>query len=247
MIDKGIKEKYPSFDFNEVEKYMSCYQDRYYGRLVSKRAEPYRLLGHNGIKFLLNSLQRSRCIFTGFADCVNRTHCALAFLATRAHFETTGSVAYFLRYLRRFYDGKIKYQEIDDVLYKLSLGGRTFPEKSTHPNRPDAVNVLTQIDAADKLYAEMGGQIAKLFRDCYDFLSEFCHPNFFGSTIGADIVDRGTVVYYENPRFKHEDFGILINHMVMSCGFFFHVYDESFSLIKSNEEMPDLVKSEFGR
>lgn len=241
MISREIKEKHPSFSFDELEKHISAYRDRHYSRLVSKRKKPDRLLGQNGTNFLLTSLQRSRYMFTGFIDCLNRTHRALAYLAARAHFEMTGSVAYLLRYLNQFYDGKIEYEEINAVLYKLSLGSRTFPERNARPHLPDAINVLTQIDAADSLFAEMGGERKTIFRHSYDFLSEFCHPNFLGLTIGADIKE-GTVVYYEEPEFRDEDFTTLVSYMLISCEFFFHAYDECFSLIKNNEEMPDLVK-----
>jgi hypothetical protein len=243
MIDKEIKEKFSSIRFNELEEYMPSYQSRFYGRLVPKSNKPDRLLGYNGINFLLNSLQRSRCIFIGFIDCINRTHRGLAYLAARAHFETTGLVAYFLRYIQKFYQGEIKYEDIDDLLLKLSVGGRTFPEKNTHPERPEAVNVLTLIDGADKVFIEMGGD-KNIFRSCYDYLSEFCHPNWAGLTIGSDIVDEGdmhTVVYYATPEFKEEDFVILINYMLISCSFFFNVYDKCFALIKDNEELPDLI------
>ena len=86
MINKERREKYPSIGFNQLEKYMLSYQERYYSRLVPSKKKPDRLLGQNGANFLLNSLQSSRYIFTGFIDCLNRAHVLLAFLATRAHF-----------------------------------------------------------------------------------------------------------------------------------------------------------------
>ena len=241
MINKEIKEKYPSIGFNQLEKYMLSYQERYHSRLVPSKEKPDRLLGQNGINFLLNSLQRSRHIFTGFIDCLNRAHVLLAFLATRTHFETTGSVAYFFRHLRKFYNGKISYEKVDNILYRLSLGGKTYPPKDTHPERPDPINILTQVDAADKLFAEMGGH-NKPFRNCYDFLSELCHPNFLGITMGSEIVERNTVVYSEKFEFKEATFGMLVNYMLVSCGFFFHIYDECFSLIRKNEQIPKLIK-----
>lgn len=241
MINKEIREKYPSIGFNQLEKYMLSYQERYYSRLVPNKKNPDRLLGQNGITFLLNSLQRSRYIFTGFIDCLNRAHVLLAFLATRAHFETTGSVAYFFRHLRKFYNDKISYEKVDNILRRLSLGCKTYPRKDTHPEQPYPINILTQVDAADKLFAEMGGYI-KPFRNCYDFLSEFCHPNFLGITMGSEIVERNTVVYSEKIEFKEADFGMLVNYMLMGCVFFFHIYDDCFSLIRKNEQIPKLIK-----
>ena len=241
MINKEIREKYPSIGFDQLENYMLSYQERYYTLSCASKKKPDRLLGQNGITFLLNSLIRSRYIFTGFIDCLNRAHVLLAFLATRAHFETTGSVAYFFRHLRKFYNGKISYEKVDNILYRLSLGCKTYPPKDTHPERPDPINILTQVDAADKLFAEMGGH-NKPFRNSYDFLSEFCHPNFLGLTMGSEIVAKNTVVYSEKLEFKEAHFVKLVNYMLMDCGFFFHIYDECFSLIRKNEQIPKLIK-----
>jgi hypothetical protein len=245
-INKEIKERYSSIPFNELERFILEYQARFCHRLVPKAKEPNRLFGYNGVNFLLNSLQRSRCILVGFIDCVNKTHRALLFLAVRAHFESTGGVAFFLKHLRKFYNGETKFEDIDNVLFKLSVGGRSFPEKTGNHDLPEAFNVLALIDGADKEFVEMGGDKEKKpFRSSYDFLSEFCHPNNLGLTIASDIVKDGivkTVVYHEKPEIKIEDFGIMINYMLMSCGFFFPVFDSCFNLLRENEELPDLIK-----
>jgi hypothetical protein len=180
-------------------------------------------------------------LYLGFIECINRKQLAIAFLAARAHFETTGLIAYFLKYLRKFYNKEISYKEIDDKLFKLSLGGKTFPEKNDRPDRPDAINVLTLIDEADNMFTEMGGQV-KPFRDCYDYLSEFCHPNYLGLTIGSELKGMDSIDFFNIPEFKEEDFGTMLNNMIMSCAFFFYLYDSCFTLIKNNEVMPILIK-----
>jgi len=87
----------------------------------------------------------------------------------------------------------------------------------------------------------MGGD-NKSFRNCYDFFSEICHPNFLGITMGSEIVEKNTVVYSEKLEFKETDFGMLVNYMLAGCGFFFHIYDKCFSLIRENEQIPKLIK-----
>jgi len=242
MFSKEIKETYPLFRFDELEKYMSAYEGRYYAREVPKKRKPSELLGHKGVIVLLHILQRSRAIFTGFVDCVNLTHVVLSYLSARAHFETTGSIAYMLWHLRRFYKGEIKQTEIEDVFSRLVLGARTSDVKDSLPERLEAINVLTQIDTADKLFKEIGGGEGRIFRNCYDFLSEFCHPNMLGLLVGSYITEKDHLVLYEKPQFKDEDFGTLINYMLISCRSFFYMYDKSFALLKEHELMPDLVK-----
>ncbi|MCJ7508066.1 MAG: hypothetical protein MUO85_04955 [candidate division Zixibacteria bacterium] len=151
-------------------------------------------------------------------------------------------MAYFLRHLRQFYKKEIKCEEIENVLFRLSLGCKSFPDKSDIPGRADAINVLTQIDGADKLFEEIAGKTNKPFRKHYDVLSEFCHPNLLGLTVAADILDGETIVYYKQPEFTENDFGVLINDMLMSCTIFFCIFDESLSLLENNERIPTLIK-----
>jgi len=240
-IDSQIKDEFPDIKFDELEKYGAYYDERYCRRLVSQEMRPQRLLGHNGMNFLLNSLQRSRCLFTGFVNSINQTHKVISYLAVRAHFETTGSTAYFLQYLERFYNKEISYEEVDKILFKLALGGKVFPDKDTIPERVDPVNVLTQIDAADKYYKKDGGE-HKIFRECYDFLSEFCHPNLLGLTIASHFESSGTIAYSNNPKFTKADFGTLSSYMKISCEYFFYLHGSCFELLKNNEETPTLIK-----
>jgi len=101
-------------------------------------------------------------------------------------------VAFFLRHLRKYYDHKIGFEEIDDVLFKLSVGCRAFPDRSKDSRFPEAFNVLTLINGADKVFVEMGGEKeTNPFRSSYDRLSEFCHPNTLGLTIASDIIKSG--------------------------------------------------------
>jgi len=243
MFSQEVKDTYPLFRFDELEKFMSSYEHRYYAGEIPKTKKPSELLGHKGVFLLLHILQRSRAIFTGFEDCVNLTHVVLAYLAARAHFETTGSIAYLLWNLRQFYMGEINQTEIEDIFLRLMLGSRTSDVKDSIPERTEAINVLTQIKTADELFKEMGGKEEGIFRNCYDFLSEYCHPNMLGLTVGSEVAEEYHTVFYEKPKFKDEHFGILINYMLISCRFFFLLYDKSFVLLKDHELMPDLLRS----
>lgn len=244
MIKRKLRKLYPDFNYKHLNHFLSSYVQNYYKSLQSKKNKPSRLLGYNGIKLLLTCHQRSKLLFLGTIDCINSTNLAVAFLSVRAHFETTGSVAYFFYYLRSFYNNNISYKELEEILFKLSLAGKTFPDKTRVPERPDPINVLTQIDKADKLFSELPNKnsFKTPFRDCYDFLSEFCHPNLLGLIIGSDIIRPGTIEFYAKPNVKKQDLGILLNYLSSSCTFFFYVYNKAFNLIKEHEEIPILSK-----
>lgn len=247
LINQRVKRSISSEDFKELKNLMSMYESRYYARFVCSVKKPQRLLGQNGLKFLLSSLQRSRFLFTGLIDCLNRPNLTLSFLAVRSHFETTGSVAYYYSHLQQFYGGKIDFNKMDNILRRLSIGCKNFPvEEKKDPSWVDAINVLTLIDEADKLFNEMAKEKMNVFRGSYDFLSEFCHPNLFGLTIHAEIINSRNptwVVFHKSPLLKKKEYSTLISHLMISSHFFFPIYDKAFSIIKDIEEVPSLYKS----
>jgi len=242
MINKEIKEKYPSVKFDELERFIPKYKQRYYYRLLPKWQEYARLIGHKGISFLLLSLQRSKSLFTGFIDCINTSNVVLAYLSTRAHLESTGSIAYSLSCLQKFYNNEISLNKIEETFSKLATSVRTLPNSDNFHKFPEPINVLTLIDTVDKLFKDNKGKNLKIFRKCYDFLSEYCHPNMPGLLVGSHVTDDFELVIYEKSMFQDADFVILINYMIISCTYFFDIYDRSFTLLKENEQIPDLIK-----
>jgi len=58
--------------------------------------------------------------------------------------------------------------DVDDYLMRLSLGSRIWEES------PDPINVLTFVDCVNKT--------VEGFRQQYDSLSEYSHPNYSGTT-----------------------------------------------------------------
>ena len=94
---------------------------------------------------------------------------ALAILETRAAVETSAA----LWYLHAKLDATIKagaVGDVDDFLMKLSMGSRTDTDIL-----PQAISVLTFVDRVEK--------DAEGFRQQYDRLSEFAHPNWAGTAL----------------------------------------------------------------
>lgn len=244
IINQEIKDGHPELgkDFDTLENLQIEYDERFFTRVNCIKEKPKRLLGHNGIIFLQNSLVRSNNLYLGFINCINNTNRSLSYFAVRAQFEVTGSIAYFLKNLQKFYSKQMSYEEIDGILYKLSLGCRVFPDKNLNSEFPLAISVLKLIDSADIVFKKYGDKNSKPFRESYDFLSEFCHPNMFGLTIGSEIIEEGIIEFYKKPYLNNSDYGVLLNLNLMSIDYFFHLYDKSFNLIKENEDIPYLEK-----
>jgi hypothetical protein len=153
--------------------------------------------------------------------------------------ETTGSVAFFLKKLRQFYDGNLSSEDIDETLLRLLLGRRVYPEDHNEI-KPNPINVLTLIDAVDYIVSKLPGAYRfHGFRDAYEWLSEFCHPNCFGHTIGVEM-SFPSANFQAKPQFQEHDAKQINNYMVLSCELFFHCYDEYFSLIEKKEKVPNL-------
>jgi hypothetical protein len=106
----------------------------------------------------------SRGAFENFAN----NQLARAILLTRAAVETAAALWYLCAKL----DAAVKagaVGDIDDYLMKLAMGSRTDSAM------PQAISVLTFVDRVNK---DVEG-----FRDQYDRLSEFSHPNWAGTAL----------------------------------------------------------------
>jgi cation transport protein ChaC len=93
---------------------------------------------------------------------------ASAITLIRAAVETSAA----LWYLWTKLDGAVQSRtvgDIDDFLMKLIMGSKT------NPDLPQPINVLTFVDRANK---DIDG-----FRQQYDNLSEFAHPNWAGTSL----------------------------------------------------------------
>lgn len=241
MLNSRMKKNISLESFKRFKGYGLEYRKRFYGKLVCRKKRPKRLLGQNGIWFLLRSLQRSKYLYSGLMACFRREERTLAFFAARAHFETTGAVVFFYNSLKKFYANDIEHKAMNKILERLTVGGKVFPDKEKYPDSPEPFNVLKLIDEADKLFSSMAKKKHNIFREEYEFLSEFCHPNCLGLTLGDSIVKPGTIIFHKKLNFEKKD-TTLINGMNMSCTLFFPIYDKCFSIIREREEIPGLFK-----
>lgn len=242
FLKRKIKAIYPSFDVGRVDEIHKDYKSRFFKKLISQRAKPTRLLGQNGVWFLLRSLYRSNSMFNGLSSSILSRNRGLAFFSVRAHFETTGAVSYFYNSLCKFYEEKLSYEELDMILKRLVVGGKTFSDDDSGINLPEPFNVLKLIDEADKLFSKMAKEKHQVFRDQYNFLSEFCHPNCLALTLNDEMPKLGTVLFHKKPDFKSADFSQLLHTFCASCTLFFPIYDKCFSIIQKKEEIPHLIK-----
>lgn len=243
MLTENIKIKLIADGFGDeikrLEKHLIEYENRYIQKLVPQSSKPSRLVGQNGLHYIQLALYRSKLLIYGCISSMNSSNGMLGILSTRAHFEVTGAVAYFYKRLKSFYSSNITHEALDETLNRLTLGGRIKELERA----PDPINVMSLIDAADEYFKKIKKNGVSMFRSSYDFLSEFCHPNYCGISIGADINKIGVVRYRDILELSKEDL-VFFNYLLMSVNSFLLFYDLIFEMLRDNEELPQIIRKE---
>jgi hypothetical protein len=136
---------------------------------VDAMVSPDSKLPFKALLYRASLIWRMAELSRGAFENFEKDRLALAILETRAAVETSAA----LWYLHAKLDATLKagaVGDIDDFLMKLSMGSRTDTDIL-----PQAISVLTFVDRMEK--------DAEGFRQQYDRLSEFAHPNWAGTAL----------------------------------------------------------------
>ncbi len=155
-----------------------------------------------------------------FVMCSNNSLVS-AMILQRALMET---VALFWLFLKKL-DVAIKtnkFDNLNDFLTK-SLSGARSDIATEEFNRTESINILTCLDSMDKVIPG--------YRECYDFLSEFAHPNSAGICKIYSKPDwNNREIHFGNNREKiNIDF--VIKNLDISLDWFISEYDRSAELL----------------
>lgn len=237
-----------SEDLNELEEDYLRHNGRYiYKTSLSEKlinqTEPKVLFGYNSLKLIQHLLFRSKSLIEGSVILLNHKRMLPALINVRAHFETTGSIAYLLKRLKSYYSGNINFERLDEDLLRLSIGATSIEHKEC----PAPINVMTLIDAVDYAITKeivRDKSVPKdMFTDLYKLLSDYCHPNFHGISGGSEILHaEKEIIYYETDTLLDRDFPFFF-YLNTSAKLFLHFYDEMFLLLNEKEVMPIITKS----
>lgn len=231
MSGEKFKEILPA-----IEEYYKNHDERYSHILKSTPNRPERLIGHNVTYLIHNYLYRSKVLTEGWISSVNQQNVICSSILLRSHMEVTGAIGFLLKRLRSFYKETITLEKLDEDIKRLSLGDRYRKdwEKVVKPH-----TVMCLIDAVDDLYKQDTGNKGKKFRDTYELLCEFSHPNYLGIVVGAKINKNYIVRFDRESKFSEEHLEILY-HMQISLGLFMYFFDEVKRLLNEHEEIPIL-------
>src|SRR5437870_3931171 len=125
-------------------------------------------------------------------------------------------MAYLLRQCRRFLEEEISPVDFQEQLDRLFLARRTALEDDPQggiPSNERAIQVLNLVDSADYLVdGEAGPEVQGMFREAYEWLSEFCHPNL-QARAGEHDTNGPELVFLRTPRLKEGDIGMTLSHL----------------------------------
>lgn len=232
MFNKRVVKAFKKFNKEDIllkiENYLDEHKKRFISELKPFPIKPKRLIGQNGLFFLQNILFRSKALINGWVNLIDSQNVLCVALITRAHYETTGLLALYLKKLKSLYNGNISINDFEESYLKLSLG---IKMETSLDNPPEPYSVMKLIDAVDEILKN------KNFRESYDFLSEFCHPNHHGIMMGSNILSGPLVKFTDKYEISQKDFCIL-GYLYLSVILFITLYDEAKDLLEKNEELP---------
>lgn len=200
--------------------------------------DPKILFGNNGILFIQLLLFRSKLLIEGSIITLNQFNITSSLVCIRAHYETTGKMAYYFKRLKSYYDGYIDSKTIVKDFTKLFTGSSSFELEEV----PEPVQVMCLIDSVDhylKKYHLPDDPEDNKFRSLYNDLSDYCHPNFHSFGLGSefDSKERANIFHFTGTM-SGSHFQQTLSFLGMSSRLFIHIYDETANLLKKNEIMP---------
>ena len=227
-------------DRQELEALEACvqrYKERFVEMFTPGGADGALSIDEKATLLKLTALASARQLTWSMVHAINGALAPALFLATRAHFEVTGLVAYLLLRVREHRAGRLSRDAFETLLGRLHLGrlhglNQFDPE---HAAQVQALPVGKLIAAIDDI-ADLPQPDRGAFTDSWRWLSEFCHPNSFARIVAGSRL-RGRVVHFDHgPHLARAEMSAAVGHGFISHGMFFHCFDEVTRLITGMEE-----------
>lgn len=177
-------------------------------------------------------LHRSIHLFEGALHAAVNENPYSMILNIRGHFETTAAIGYFHKQLQSLKDEKITAEMVDKSLCDLMIGSR---HKSSLPSASSAKSVLTLLehadDAAGTADVDENGKSKGVLMESYEYLCEFCHPNFFSNSMALEVNKSVPEfrILHDQPM-QDREFAI-IGYLSLSGDIFLDLYDQLLSLL----------------
>lgn len=220
----------------EIENFIEALTQKTFTFQLSSETTPIALLGSNALCLLCKVLNYSLSLNIGVLTLYKNKNISSAILLIRSNFEAAGILANFYDKMLRYYNKTITLEEYDGMLVRYLLGSKSisFPDIEV----PDPINVLNGIDSIDKWLYQNSGDKSGMIRDSYNYLSEFCHPNFHGTSLCTTISSERVVSLksQEEIFIRHSDEFFL--YFQLSNKIILDLYEKIILTLKAYEVLP---------
>jgi hypothetical protein len=167
-------------------------------------------------------LHRSERLLAGAGSMLLENNIYGLALIVRGHYEATAVLGYVCDRLQSLKAGNISFDDFAlNIAYEVLGAKHEQFAKAPHPP-----NILTCIEKADRYLDARFKKNCGMLRDCYNWLSDFAHPNFLSncSAFTVDKVNRRFVFRHEGD-IQESDFELMV-YLEISAGLFIHLFDD---------------------
>jgi len=218
-------------DLDGLETFVTKYEDRFEetftaeGRDALSIDEKTKLLN-------LSALAGARQLTWASVHAINDGLASALFLATRAHAEMTGLVAYLLLRLREHRTGALSADAFETLLGRLHLG-RLHGLQELAPELVAQVQALPvgKLVAAVDTISSLPEPHQNAFKDAWAWLSEFCHPNSLARVLAGQRLEGRTMRFLREPIATSLEISTAVGYACISHDMFFRCFDEVTSLV----------------
>jgi hypothetical protein len=199
--------------------------------VIADQSEPKKRTASNCLVLQQALLHRAERLLAGAGTMLLESNVYGLALIVRGHYEATAVLGYVCNRLDSLKAGNIPFEDFALNVAVAVLGAR-HEQFAQAPNPP---NIMTCIERADRyLDTHCFKKKTGMLLDCYNWLSEFAHPNFLSnaSAYTLDIPNRRFVFRHEGD-IQESDFQ-LITYLDISAGLFVQLFDDYLRLLTEN-------------
>lgn len=173
----------PELNIVEIEKFIGQLKIRTTSFQLPIKTDSRELLASNALCLLCKVLNYSINLNSGILELYKVNNIFPTIMLIRTNYEAAGVLGNLHEKMSKYYNEHLSLEDYNALLRRYLLGSKTLniPECEV----PTPINVLNGIDSIDKWMSQNENSTEDIIRDCYNYLSEFCHPNFHGLSIGT--------------------------------------------------------------
>lgn len=192
------------------------------------------LIGQNTLWVICRALNYSLYINSGILELYRTQNIFASIFLIRANYEVTGMLANIHNNIFRYYAQEITLEEYESILKRYHGGSNMINCQDREVPKP--INTLNGIDSVDKWMTKELTEKNDLFRDNYNYLSEFCHPNFHGLS-SVSSFKNGFISKKSTEEIALAHTCEFYLYLEISNILFLEFYEKIIKLLKDNEEL----------